>query len=300
MLVKVPVFVKSPLTVTEAAAVVALLQVPPLIFRLAAVIVAATVTLMAPPALIVTAPKALVAVAPLIAKVLLTVVAPLTVSPSVLVAKVPVFTFRLVTVNAPPCVTVAPELIFRFKIVAVPGVRVWAPLPFIVNEDPPLPVSVMVPEFVIGVAPAIERLTSLVPPPSVKVLPALKESPPAKARLLLLAKVNVEAPVFDRARLSSPPAMAGIVVVVPVAPENVRLEVTPPVNEPEVVVIPPSIVRFAAPMLKAPLVKVSEPAPEPVIVVEADKLTPAVLFITKEVIPAAARSLPVTCAPVPL
>ena len=74
--------------------------------------VAATVLLMAPPLLMVTAPRALVAVAPLIERIPLTLVVPL-VKARVLVARVPVLMFKPVTVVAAPRVTVLVELILK-------------------------------------------------------------------------------------------------------------------------------------------------------------------------------------------
>jgi hypothetical protein len=298
----VPLFDTSPLIVTEVAAVVALLQVPPLLMvRLAAVIVAAAVLLIAPPLLITTVPKAFAPVL-LMESVLLTVVVPLTVNPKVLVAREPVLTLRLVAVTAPPWVTVALELIFRFKSVAVPGVNVWAPVPLMVSEDPPEPVSVIVPKFVMGVAPAIERLTLLVPPPSVKMLVALDRAKvPFKESEVPLARVKVVVVVVrDKVRLFNPPDIAGIVTGVATAPAKVRLLVVPPVSEPELMDIPPSTVSVNAPIVKAPLVNVSAVAPVPVIVVEAVKLTPAPLLIVSELMVALARSLPVDCAALPL
>ena len=53
-------------------------------------------------------------------------------------------------------------------------------------------------------------------------------------------------------------------------------------------------------MLSAPFVRVNEVTAVPATVVDAVKLTPDTLLMVKDVIPAAASSLPVTCAALPL
>ena len=139
------------------------------------------------------------------------------------------------------------------------------------------PVNKTSPEPVSAPATVALPLTVMVLPPSFKVLLAFIIRLPNSATGAV--KVKVEAADLVSERLSSPLAMVGILQVTAVAPVKVRLEVLPPVKEPEVVVMPPLRVKVNAPILNAPLVKVSEVTAVPEMVVDAVKLTPEPLFI---------------------
>ena len=281
--VKAPLFTMFPLApvplIDMAAATAAeTVQVPPLlIVRLVAVTVAATLMLIVPPLLMVTVPRAFVPVALLIARIPVTLLAPDTVNATA------------------PAVTVLVELTVKLATVRAAELIVCAPLPFKVRFEP-VAVRVSVPVFVTAVpVPAIDTVMAL--PPSVSVLLALIERSPARVKLE--PKVRVKAVVeWVSERFNNPPEIAGSVAAEATVPVKTILDVAPPVNEPEVTVIPPFNVKVKAPMLNAPLVSVRLAAVVPLKAALTDMVTPVLLLFIVRLVPAV-KPKPVTCAAEP-